>query len=69
MKIHGVAICVAAAAAAVCVAGSTKPQIPKKIWTYWGKGEIPEFVSLCIAGWRQLNPEYSIVCLRPWTVS
>lgn len=41
--------------------GKKKNVIPKIIWTYWDKGELPEIVKLCIINWENLNPDYNIV--------
>ena len=40
-------------------------EIPKTIWTYWDSEDLPEFVSKCIAKWRQLNPDWSVTVLNP----
>ena len=43
----------------------TEPGIPKTIWTYWDSDDLPEFISKCIAKWRRLNPDWSVVILTP----
>jgi hypothetical protein len=43
----------------------TNGTIPKTIWTYWDSEELPDFVSKCIAKWRRLHPDWSIVVLNP----
>lgn len=43
----------------------TSQEIPKTIWTYWDSEELPDFVSKCIAKWKRLHPDWSIVVLNP----
>jgi len=43
----------------------TESGIPKSIWTYWDSEELPDFVSKCIAKWKRLHPDWSIVVLNP----
>ena len=38
--------------------------IPKKIWTYWDKKEIPEFVKNCIDTWKKHNSEFEIIIVN-----
>lgn len=38
--------------------------IPKKIWTYWDKNELPEFVKNCINTWKKHNPDYKVIVLN-----
>jgi len=43
----------------------TSQEIPKTIWTYWDSEDLPDFVSKCIAKWRRLHPDWTIVVLNP----
>lgn len=43
--------------------------IPKRIWTYWDDGEIPDCVTRCINGWTRLHPEYTLHFVRPKNLS
>lgn len=38
------------------------PEIPRRLWIYWGQGEAqaPELVRRCIASWREQNPGWEI---------
>jgi hypothetical protein len=38
--------------------------IPKIIWTYWDKPQIPEFVQICQKNWRKFAPNYKIHILH-----
>lgn len=38
--------------------------IPKIIWTYWDKEQIPEFVQICQKNWRKFAPNYKIHILH-----
>lgn len=45
-----------------------QPAIPKRIWTYWDDGEIPDCVTQCMNGWKRLHPEYTLHFIRPKTL-
>ena len=51
-----------------CFAPKRSILIPKKIWTFWHKKELPDFYRKCVASWTYWNPEYEIVVLRPETI-
>jgi len=38
--------------------------IPKKIYTFWDKKDLPPVIHNCIQTWRFLNPDYEIVVLN-----
>jgi len=38
--------------------------IPKKVWTFWDKEELPDLVEKCIQTWKTYNPDYSIIVLN-----
>jgi len=38
--------------------------VPKIIWTYWDKDEIPEFIKICLNNWKKLCPDYQINMLH-----
>jgi len=35
-------------------------KIPKIIWTYWDKKELPPVVQKCIDSWKKYNPDYEV---------
>jgi len=37
-----------------------QPRIPKIIWSFWDKDEIPEFIQKCVDTWKKYNPDYAI---------
>lgn len=43
--------------------------IPKSIWTFWDRDEVPDLVLKCIYTWRVHNPEYTVTLLTPNTIA
>lgn len=44
-------------------------RIPPRIWAFWDSSEVPVSVTKCMDTWRQHNPLYEIVLLRPNNLS
>jgi hypothetical protein len=42
--------------------------IPKILWTFWDKDEIPEFIQKCIDTWKKYNPDYKVNVLTTSTL-
>ena len=35
-------------------------RIPKILWSFWDKDEIPEFIQKCTDSWKKYNPDYTV---------
>jgi hypothetical protein len=46
------------------------PACPKRIWTYWNTGQLPELIQVIMNHWRTiLNDEWTITCVTDRTLS
>lgn len=44
---------------------TAESSVPKRIWLFWAQGEknMPPLETFAIKSWRQMNPDWSIICL------
>jgi len=43
--------------------------IPRRLWMFWNKERMPEFVAACVAALRRTNPGWNVTVLNPRTAS